>query len=55
VSTLIGHIAEARAKDYLLYIEFYCQAPACAAREIEVRLKDYDGTPSVQSTTYPPD
>lgn len=38
-------ISEARERDSLLYVEFYCDTSAdCAAREITVHVKDYDRT-----------
>ena len=32
----------ARARDALLHIQAYCRAPGCPAREVEVRVKDFD-------------
>lgn len=37
-----GPVEEARRDDYMLYIRFYCEAPECSVREIDVTVKDYE-------------
>jgi hypothetical protein len=32
----------ARDKDYLLYVEGYCENPACMTREVRITVKDYE-------------
>jgi hypothetical protein len=36
-------IEAARAEHYQVFFEFYCRNQDCAVREVEVRVKDYDG------------
>lgn len=35
-------LSEVRQRDHLLWVRLYCEASGCPAREIDIRLKDYD-------------
>lgn len=41
---MIERIREARARDYQLVIEGYCEAADCPARESRIAIKDHDET-----------